>query len=77
MRSLQPSAKPKARVTLPVLNDFSAIWDQLTIKEKHSLLKTMFFATYYDKKGQIKKVLANASFDETAKLTKLCVIFPY
>ena len=69
LRRLQPSAHPIASSILPLLQDFPALWQQLTTLEQRSLLQTMFTDVFFDPTGQARLILANSPFETLLKIT--------
>jgi hypothetical protein len=60
---LQPSAQPDARQIVPLLQDFNALWQQMTLTERRAILQAMFAGLYFDAQYQFRKVSANSPFD--------------
>jgi hypothetical protein len=60
---LQPSAQPDARQITPWLDDFSALWQQMSLTEQRAILQAMFAGLYFDAQNRLRKVLAHNPFD--------------
>lgn len=61
------TAHPEAHKILPLLEDFSSIWEQLTPPEKHNILKQVFSALYFDRHGHLVQYRAHSPFDKMIK----------
>jgi len=64
LQKLSPSAQPGAREIIPLLNDFPALWQRMTLTERRALLQAMFAGLYFDAQCQLRKVSARSPFDE-------------
>ncbi|MBN1666911.1 MAG: recombinase family protein [Anaerolineales bacterium] len=64
LQKLSPSAQPGAREIIPLLNDFPALWQRMTLTERRALLQAMFAGLYFDSQCQLRKVSARSPFDE-------------
>ena len=64
LQTLSPSAQPGAREIIPLLEDFPALWQQMTLTERRALLQAMFAGLYFDSQCQLRKVSARSPFDE-------------
>jgi hypothetical protein len=63
LKILTPSSKPEARLALPLLDDFPALWRQLTSGEKRSLLRIVFDSLFFDATGRLVKFFAHEPFE--------------
>lgn len=63
MKEHQPSTHQDVKDLTPLLQDFGALWSQMTLAEKKALLRVMFVALYFDEQGKIRKVAAKQPFD--------------
>lgn len=68
VRRLQPTAHPIASQVLPLVQDFPALWPQLTTLEQRSLLQAMFGDVFFDPTGQARLILANSPFDALLRI---------
>lgn len=62
--TLKPSADPDAREILPLLDDFGALWMQLTSAEQRGLLDVIFEGLYFDHQGELRKIAPHTPFDK-------------
>jgi hypothetical protein len=56
---LQPSAQSEARQITPWLDDFSALWQQMSLTEWRAILQAMFAGFYFGAQNQLRKVAAH------------------
>ncbi len=63
LQKLQPSAHPEVHGVVPLLSDFGALWQQMTLTERRAILQTMFAGLYFDNQHQLCKALAHSPFD--------------
>ncbi|MBI5945472.1 MAG: recombinase family protein [Chloroflexi bacterium] len=64
IQKMQPTASKEAKVILPLLNDFQNLWKQFNTVERRALLKVIFSGLYFDKQGNLRKVIAYSPFDK-------------
>jgi hypothetical protein len=53
-----------------LLEDFGALWEQMTMTERRAILQAMFAGLYFDAQHQLKKVLAHCPFDRLLNQSK-------
>jgi hypothetical protein len=53
-----------------LLDDFGALWRQMTLTERRAILQAMFTGLYFDAQTQLKKVAAHDPFDRLLGLAK-------
>jgi hypothetical protein len=53
-----------------LLEDFGALWQQMTLTERRAILQAMFAGLYFDAQNQLKKVAAHDPFDRLLDLAK-------
>jgi hypothetical protein len=63
LRRLQPTAHPAAALLIPLLQDFSTLWQRLEPIEQRGLLKAMFTGVFFDVQSQMRLILPNSPFD--------------
>jgi hypothetical protein len=63
LQRLQPSAQPEAQQIAPLLKDFNALWQQMTLTERQAILQTMFAGLYLDSQNHLWKVSTHEPFD--------------
>jgi hypothetical protein len=68
LQSLQPSAQPEARHITPLLDDFGALWQQMTLTERRAILQAIFAGLYFDAQNHLRKVTAHDPFDRLLNL---------
>ena len=64
LKILTPSSKPETKAALPLLDDFPALWQQLTSGEKRSMLRIVFDGLFFDATGKLVKFFAHEPFNE-------------
>ncbi len=62
LKILTPLSKPEAKVALPLLDDFPALWRQLSSGEKRGVLKIVFDGLFFDEGGKLVKYFAHEPF---------------
>ncbi len=68
---LDPRIDPRLKTLIPLLADFSSLWEQMTPQEQHSLLKRMFQGLYFDGEGRLVEARAYAPFDRLLGLAEV------
>lgn len=63
LNRLTPKADPRSRELLPLLSDFSALWDQMSPLQKRGLLNVIFEGLYFDGEGKLREARARSPFD--------------
>jgi hypothetical protein len=63
LQQFKPSVRPEARGIIPLLQNFTGIWHQMTLTERRAILQTMFTGLYFDAESQLRKAAANSPFD--------------
>ena len=63
LKQLQPSTRSEASEILPLLEDFSTLWEKLDAGEKRLMLGTIFANFFFDGQGKLRWVQAHAPFD--------------
>jgi DNA invertase Pin-like site-specific DNA recombinase len=63
LQQFKPSVRPEAREIIPLLQNFTGIWHQMTLTERRAILQTMFTGLYFDAESQLRKAAANSPFD--------------
>ena len=63
LNDLKLSIQPDSQEILPMLQDFPALWSQMTVSEKRGLLKIMTALLLAESDGTLSTVMANAPFD--------------
>jgi hypothetical protein len=63
LQRLQPSAQPEARGIIPLLGDFGALWQRMTLTERRAILQAMCAVLYFVAQNHLRKVAANEPFD--------------
>lgn len=64
LESLRPLAQQEAVEIQPLLEDFPAIWAQMTGLERRRMLNLFFTGLYFDREGELRKIAAHSPFDE-------------
>jgi hypothetical protein len=70
LQRLKPSSQPEARGIIPLLGDFSALWQQMTLTERRAILQAMFAGLYFDVQNHLRKVAAHEPFDKLLGVAK-------
>jgi DNA invertase Pin-like site-specific DNA recombinase len=68
MNRLSPKANPQAQRLLPLLENFSFIWELMTPIEQRGLLDIIFDRIYFDGEGKLREAWAYAPFDQLLNL---------
>lgn len=68
LQKLEPSARPEAQAILPLLQDWAALWAQMTTGEQRGLLDVMFAGLYFDVDSRLRRALAHEPFKELLAL---------
>ncbi len=63
LQQLKPEAQAETAALLPLLQDFPALWKQLSIGGQRNLLKTMFAGLYFAD-SRLRRALAHEPFGE-------------
>jgi hypothetical protein len=63
LKILTPYSKPETKAALPLLDDFSSLWHQLSSGEKHALLRIVFDGLFFDATGKLVQFFAHEPFD--------------
>ena len=64
LKNLRSTSGALYEQTLPLLKDFTKVWQKLSRNSKRALLGIMFDRIYFDGHGNIAQVLARAPFDD-------------
>ena len=63
LKILTPYSKPETKAVLPLLDDFPALWQQLSSGEKRALLRIVFDGLFFDATGKLVQFFAHEPFD--------------
>ena len=67
-QTLNPATTAEALLLRPYLDDFGAMWLQLSPEEQRGLLAIMFNSLYVDADARIRRVVAYSPFDQLLQL---------
>jgi hypothetical protein len=70
LQRLKPSAYPEAKRIIPLLGNFSTLWQQMTLTERRAILQAMFAGLYFDAQNHLQKIAAHDPFDKLMNLEK-------
>jgi len=63
LESIRPSIRNDTVEIQPLLDNFSAIWTQMTNLERRRMLGLFFTRLYFDRDGELRKIAAHSPFD--------------